>query len=242
MSKKLINSKISTGLVGYWPLNGNSQDRLGINHGVDTNVTYTTGKVGQGAYFNGVQFSSGSRIAIGTNSSFNFIHQTQIFSLSFWLKANNYTSLNGLFLASTYPLVGSIPNGVGIIASIQPDGSLFFQVQVTPLSNTDGVYAHTNPGVITDNGFHHIVLTVDRSITTSKIYVDGVYVTTIDAGAWNLGTGDANILTLGAWMYAWGSYQFVFGGVLDEFAIWNRVLSEYEIKRIYNSNKGLRLA
>lgn len=242
MSKILVNSRLSKGLRGYWPLDGNSQDRLGLNNGTDTNIVYVTGKRNQGAYCNGVQFTSGSRIAIGTNSSFNFIHQTEIFSISFWVKFNNVASTNGLIMASTYPLVGTAPNGVGLLIICQPDGSLAVEVQINPASNTDGVYASTIAGAIPDNNFHHVVATVDRSTTTSKFYVDGNYVTTTDYGSWGVIAGDANILTLGSWAYAWGSYQFVMGGILDEVAIWDRVLSQYEITRIYNNNKALKLA
>ena len=52
-------------IISRWKLNGNSLDEKGLNNGTDSNISYVTGKIGQGASFNG----SSSKIGIGNNAS-----------------------------------------------------------------------------------------------------------------------------------------------------------------------------
>jgi hypothetical protein len=71
-------------LIGHWPLNGNTNDISTYgNNGVPTNVTYTTGKIGQAASFNS------GRIDVKSNGfgSFNF----QEFSISAWVRYDGST-------------------------------------------------------------------------------------------------------------------------------------------------------
>jgi hypothetical protein len=41
-------------LIGWWPLDGNTEDyTVNQNHGVNSNVTWVNGKIGQAGNFNG---------------------------------------------------------------------------------------------------------------------------------------------------------------------------------------------
>ena len=42
-----------SGLVGWWPAEGDANDVFGANNGMLENVTFTNGMVGQGFYLNG---------------------------------------------------------------------------------------------------------------------------------------------------------------------------------------------
>ena len=75
--------EISDGSVkGLWHLNGDSVDSSGNgNNGVDTSISYVSGKIGQGA-----SFSGNSHIAIGTN---NFVSGSNSATACAWVKFNN---------------------------------------------------------------------------------------------------------------------------------------------------------
>ncbi len=78
-------------------------------------------------------------------------------------------------------------------------------------------------------GAYHF-LAIVSNLNTFKMYIDGVLnvsspFQTIDAGASYFGFGDA-----------WTSNQF-WKGYIDDARIYNRALSEAEIKAIYNATK-----
>ncbi|MCB1086897.1 MAG: LamG domain-containing protein [Verrucomicrobiae bacterium] len=74
--------------------------------------------------------------------------------------------------------------------------------------------------------WHQLVWTLDR--TQSIVYLDGEKVQTIDQTGSNLGHHSDNFVGFGA-----GTF---FKGMLDDFRIWDRVLSEDEIKAWYRAN------
>ncbi len=83
-SKSNFEPKISNGLVGYWPFNGNANDESGNgNHGIVNGATLTTDRFGNAnkAYsFNGVnKYTSVPNFPINFNS----------FTLSFWVNLKN---------------------------------------------------------------------------------------------------------------------------------------------------------
>ena len=66
-------------LIGWWPLDGNTEDyTINQNHGVNSNVTWTDGKIGQAGSFNGTT----SKINITSISS------PTTFSISAWIYRN----------------------------------------------------------------------------------------------------------------------------------------------------------
>ncbi len=78
---------LSTNLVSYWKLDessGNASDSVGSNTATNSNVTYGTGKINNGAIFN------------GSSSAFTFatvpVTGSSSFSVSFWLKAGSLVS------------------------------------------------------------------------------------------------------------------------------------------------------
>lgn len=62
----------TTGLLGYWKLDGGSADSLGVANGTDTAITYSAGngKIAQGAGFNGTtsQIDAGSSLPLDSNN------------------------------------------------------------------------------------------------------------------------------------------------------------------------------
>jgi len=86
----------------------------------------------------------------------------------------------------------------------------------------------------TDDGeWHHVVITYDSGASTLKeLYVDGVSVGT--ASAPNDLSYDHELITIGAEGNQWWMYNHL-KGAIDEFAIYEGILSECKIKVHYNA-------
>lgn len=84
----------------------------------------------------------------------------------------------------------------------------------------------------------HVLATYDSTLDLYNIYINGVakHGTGIDPGAnYDWSTWKYKYLLIGA------SPDYKFHGSVDEFGIWNRVLSSDEISLVYNSGNGLAL-
>lgn len=74
---------LTDNLVAYYKMDGNSNDSVGSNNGTDTSMSYVTGKINQGASFNG----SSSYI----NLPFN-VDQANDYTCGFWFNTTNGSS------------------------------------------------------------------------------------------------------------------------------------------------------
>jgi hypothetical protein len=122
-------------------------------------------------------------------------------SYSFWYKQVN----SGLSV-----LMGNINNKVG--AYHWSDGNAYFRI-----ANR----AHTIVGSPTLNQWHHVVVTFDGSVTTSKLYLDGVYksIVTNEASTTNFQAGIR--------FYIGRGFATGYGSPLvDEFSIFTTTLSD----------------
>lgn len=135
---------LSTGLLGYWALDGISSDRTGTYNGVDTAVSYVSGKVGQAASLNG----STSYINLG-----NIPLDSSNWSMAIWIK-----------LAST--------SGTYRFFSYHGNGPTFW-VSGGGMQLVHGGTIDFNPNItLTAGVWAHIVIT--RSGNTVTAYKDGV--------------------------------------------------------------------
>jgi uncharacterized repeat protein (TIGR01451 family) len=95
---------------------------------------------------------------------------------------------------------------------------------------------YVSPADVADGNWHHVAVTVQRTGTPKvKLYVDGVVVLTRDAR-----TGNANnsIPLLVGTGYPIVISKPFFKGAIDEVEIFNRALSEDEIKSIFNAGSA----
>lgn len=224
-----IASSLLNNIVSYWKLDGNSNDSVASNNGTDTNITYTgSGKINQAANFVGTSY-----INVGSTSSFSFIQNTGVFSISFWMKTTSFSTLY-------YPF-GNTPTSSekGFFISKTAAGAIQIQVFNGTGNANSLVSYNTVNSVISDNNYHHIVIVIDKATTTVKIYKDSVLQTTgSNTSLWNLSSGNSS-RTLNIGSINWTTpTTFSFNGSLDEIGIWNRVLTQSEITELYNSNVG----
>jgi hypothetical protein len=222
---------VPSGLVSWWPADGNARDIAGGNNGTLVNgVTYVTGEVGEAFSFN----NGGTQaVDIPYSSSLNITNQVTI---EFWMKAdtnNPMNSFQGLVTSDYYWIsidVGNPNLGVyGVDFAINDKGT-FYQT-----ANANGGGAHISAGV-----WHHIAGTYDG--TNLQLYVDGQA-----SGNPMPHTGAISPLVLPGEFVSIGSEDGRascgctgrhFWGLIDEASIYSRALSSNEIAAIYNAGSA----
>jgi len=167
---------------------------------------WTDGVIGKALVFDGVD----DYIEIPDN---NLTDIADKMTVSLWLR----TGLNhdGTFLYQS---------GSGIHYRIRNDGHL------RALIDTEAGGSWLDYAGITDNEWHHVVVTYDGS--EGRLYVDNNLADSVLLTG-NLKT-NANSLLIGTKLGDW-----YFNGMIDEICIYSRSLSAAEIKRIYDSEKPI---
>lgn len=217
---------LTTNLVSYWKLDGNSTDAVGSNSGTDTSISYgnSFGIINNGGSFNGtsskIEKTSASGLGLGTGA----------FSISLWmnLQGAGSASSNGKLLAMDN--AGSTPR-IFIDATTGTNG-----IQAQFYDGTNGANAQFTPTTAT---WYHIVFLRDAS-SHAKLYINGSLQSTDSA---TFGTpASCNISTiteikLGS---SYGGTVGFYNGYMDEVGIWSRELTTGEITSLYNSGAGFQ--
>lgn len=208
----------SSGLVGWWPFNGNANDQSGNgNNGTVYGASLTSDK------------NSVSNTAYSFNGTSSYIQINLINAL-------NTTNVNGLTLSGWTNMTS---------LSSQPQSIIFMVDNLNNGFNTGYDYTSTklygqagNAGVgapvfisslntVSSNNWYNLVMTCDFSTNTSKLYINGVLQSQTSA---TLITPLLTKIFIGsAYNQVW--YQ---NGKLDDIGIWNRVLTQQEITALYN--------
>lgn len=207
---------LRSGMVSYWPLDGNIRDYSdNANHAVSSG-TFSYGEALTGtssARFDGegIISSNKNKVTLGSND----------FTVSLWMTGGEsgwhyiYRAQSDMFLAIGFNLSG-------------PTGN----VEVWSKTDVDNVFANSiDTYGLSD--WKHVVVTRDSNLLS--VYVNGVFQ--------NSGTINGNINFGGPGESHIGQdpgYPSITGNV-DEVAIWNRPLTVTEIGDLYNSGDGLSL-
>jgi hypothetical protein len=208
-----------SGLVSWWPGEGNGNDIIGANNAtVPAGVTYAAGEVGQAFNFNGT-----TTLTVADAPS---LDPTNALTIECWINVSGLDSLgkwdqhilskDGETSARQYLLtVGSSPTAIGagdFRASIGvPSGFVYF----------DSV------AVVQTNTWYHLAETYDGN--TLKLYVNGSLDTQMAV------TGPIITTTQPVRI---GGVTYRFNGMVDEPSIYSRALSASEIQAIYNAGSA----
>lgn len=191
-------------------------DPLGeYNHATLANIT----RVDHGVHFNG--FDSGIYI---TNDNQMYFGAND-FSFAFWFKS---TSAGYKRILSKYTSnweIGLFDDGAG--------QRLRWRLKTSSVTHLNV----TQPEVVFDGIWHHVVWCVDRRNKLSTFYIDGVK-SAVETDISSLGDGpvDAyNILCLGNTNA--GAYYINMD--LNDFFIFKRVITESEAKILYNNTHAM---
>jgi hypothetical protein len=215
-------------LVGWWPFNGNANDESGNgNNGTVNGAIMATDRFGN------------------TNNSFSFdgiddfievdINTTLPIglSISVWISSNLpnsqfehkgiiWSRLSGPSPNPPYPANQATgimihPNGILCAAS---DGNSIVQIQDT------GQFYN-------DASWYHLVFTYEANSGFTKIFVNGIETKSIQS--LNLSPIDLayNTIKIGKdEITGYGNRHW--NGLIDDIGIWNRALTDCEIKNLYN--------
>lgn len=205
---------LTTSLVSYFPMEGNSNDYFGTNNGADTNMTYNTtaGRVGQGAYG-------------GTTGSTTFpliLTATSSWSVSFWTQTSS-TAQNQLSMVSN----GTSTNGWGV-GQTNGAGSGTGTHLTVIISN---VAFHDFGAAFTATGTWYFVV-LSETAGTMTAYLNGAQLGTATTTSMITPTGNSFIFSC----YKGCGLEYL--GYIDEVGFWNKGLSVTEINELYNAGLG----
>ncbi|MBU1988535.1 MAG: hypothetical protein KKD94_03585, partial [Nanoarchaeota archaeon] len=210
-------------LVSFWKMNDSSGNVLDYSgNGYDGSVTGASygvnGKFGNAMSFDG----SGDYIIFGNINSFE---RTDEFSYSFWINTDSTTSYITIMSKTPY---GSWQGMELFIVNSKLKLYLIGAAEQIEVSST----ATVNTGT-----WRHVVIVCDGSSSASgvDIYVDGV------EGSSGSGTLSSSIVNSNNFQISGraGNYN-CFDGLIDEFLVFNRVLTSDEILALYDSNSYSR--
>ena len=219
------NSRIPSGLVGYWSLNGpditanditdvsGNSNRGGLFAGATSTAT-VIGKVGQGFYLNDAPY-----IKVADSTSLDF---GDSFSYALWLKRDR----TGV---SPYEILVS-KGANSPVLSITGTGDTAEVRDRLSLCKHSGACVATSTIKILDSEWHHIALT--KSGATTKLYIDAVDRT----GTVTDATMESNssALHIGAESPVAGEE---FKGTIDEIRVYNRAITPAEVFQLYRAGR-----
>jgi hypothetical protein len=206
-----------TNIKGYWKLDeasGTAADASGNGNTLTNNntVTYSTGKINNGAVFNGTT----NFLSLANGSS---LVQGGPMSIAGWAKFTTVGSAWGF------------RNDSNCDFYLNPFSATQAEVRYRNSSGT----AFTFTGVSNyDTTFRHYAITWDG--TTAILYVNGSSVNSVAGGANTYFTNTAVTFTIGK---NEGSGSFM-AGTVDEVGLWAQCLSSGDITSLYNGGTGIQ--
>lgn len=209
------------GLVGYWGFNDNYNDNSGKgNNGiVSGSVPFVTdAKSGKSVSFNN---NANNYIRVPDSPEFDLIGK-EGFTYSAWIKPTAVPNSYNMFIGHYLP---------------------YFNIRsarVLHLSMTAGsVQQHLSTPTsepLTLNNWYYVAATYETSSGIMKIYINGD--TKATSPSFTPPSDYNSDLYIGRWeLNANPSDDYPFSGLIDEVAVYNRPLSESEIKSYYESTK-----
>lgn len=198
-------------LISYYKLNSNSNDSYGSNNGVDTSVSYVSGKIGNSASYNG----STSKTVIGNPTNL----QLSIGTVSCWIKASNSGTGHRCIFSKVDAYGLYLVDGVLLLynwGSFGGSGN-----KSTSVNLNDGIY-------------HHVALVFESGTGQNYIYIDGILKLTFSMSVLN----QTSNFQIGS---SANSTTQNINAFIDELSIYNAKLSFNQIQLLYNSGVGITL-
>ena len=218
-------ANLTNSLVLHLRFDGNTRDSSGLSHDGKTNGTpvFISGQIGS----NAVQVST-----LQASNAYNYVsvpaspdlafEATDSFSVSFWI---NYTNA-----PDDLPMIG---NAVG--STFQPgwvfaDLSGHLQWTLVGIDDTSVLASPVGGPALNNGAWHNVAGSFDRAVGLANTYIDGALVDSRSiAGLGSLDT--LQPIALGQDPTGLYKIDGTFG--IDDFGIWRRALSTYDIQAIY---------
>jgi len=224
IAQKIPSYVPTNGLVGWWPFNGNANDESGNgNNGTVNGATLTAdrnGKANSAYNFDGID----DYIFIN-NAILSEINNKPSITISYWFNTNS--TENGSIWGHWGNNYGQVGPNLGINSG--------YSNGVIHAGNYSGCCSFLSNKITPYSSWHHVAVIFDASQQNNskfKIFVDGV-LNMPNFGNPNNTSGNGTSLYFGRRNTDRDTYGDYFGGILDDFAVWNRALSDQEVKQLY---------
>jgi hypothetical protein len=214
---------VPTGIVSWWPGEGNGNDVAGSNPGtVNSGVSYSAGEVGQAFNFNG---TSGT-IVVPASGTMN-VGLSNGLTVECWIKPADLTV--------RHPIV-EWGNGSSIGVHFYVSHGWFDERPGNLMANIAEGSGNwhpilTGPGLLNTTNLQHVALTYDKASGTAKLYLNGAVVANENLGSFTPQTSYP--------MYVGqrpsDNSVALYSGLMDELSVYGRALSPTEIQGIYNA-------
>lgn len=225
----------TNGLVGYWPFCGNANDESGNgNNGTVNGATLTNDRFGNdnSAYNFANDYISLSQPFFNGSTNVNSL------TYSIWFKCSQLPSSSTAYSLSTkegfWRSIGLEINANGLVSygGSQPSPQSYFSV--------------SSQNSIVLNQWNHIIVTFENS--TLKLYLNGnlestsvIQYSTLDYSYLALGNSTSTNLIGATNPVSPGLTNFT-NGIIDDFGMWNRALTQQEITGLYNATLNTNAA
>jgi hypothetical protein len=217
--------EVDSGLVAYYPFNGNANDESGNgNNGIVHGATLTTDRFGN---TNSAYYFDSTYISTGYYPKVNF---SNCISISLWFKTTDPD------------MVKNGKHGAMLVSQAETTHSRAFYVHLTNdnivgfcclyylFDESDKVYLlKTGFTNYYDNTWHHLVALYTGLTGLMSIYLDNRLIDSKNIGNINI-QNTSYPINIGCYTSCRGFYR----GSIDDIRIYNRVLSESEIQNLYN--------
>tara|TARA_B100000508_G_scaffold140085_2_gene140001 strand:+ start:776 stop:1768 length:993 start_codon:yes stop_codon:yes gene_type:complete len=220
---------VTNGLEAKYTFDQDSiQDVVGTNHGVSTEVTYTTGIGGAGKsiVFDGNDGGPTATISRGVIDN-EIVDFSNDLTISFWFNLNDYNLTQPMvILSSRRDLNGDEAGGIEFVIRKDPNNTL----QIGGRSVTNGLTLEYDleSSVIQTNQWYFV--TFVQNAGTTSLYINGSQVDS------NISSNPAEqnfFWALGGSLKA-NETTREFKGLLDEVRFYNRSLTPQEVTQLYN--------
>jgi hypothetical protein len=218
-----------SGLVGWWPGEGNANDIVGMNNGLLENVTFTSGVVGQAFACDPNNFPYGTYTGIQIPDQQAYV-LTNSLSIEGWIRPRG----------DGYCIFWRGDNRPGLdpyVLSMQGNNNLRFYIED---ESGNSAFVGTN---INYNQWYHVAATWDGESGIMKLYINGQLASQTVTAVRPFGDlipGDSPGVGIGNLND--GQNNFPFTGDIDEISLYNRALSAAEIQAIYNAGSAGKCA
>jgi hypothetical protein len=227
-------SNINKDLVFYYPFDGSLGYALDLVDSSQGNIIGSVlqdqeGKINQGFYWD-ASYAYNYQVV---KTKYTYLGNNGIYSFNFWCKCENITEED----TGAMYILGSArqSNTVGYIGFYRRYGNDLILEYATGISHP---YATGIDIFSLNNEWEMITIVADYTNKVVKFYHNGELNNTYTTTNTMLYNELYDDFFIGS--YRSTAYAACWRGYLDEFAAWNRLLTDAEVKTLYNSYTGLQ--
>lgn len=216
----IIAQDLENGLIGHWKLNNNAIDEsINGNNGSVVNAESATNRFGH----------SNSALYFKDNGYLHFGNVLNLglsdFSISGWFNLDE-----NAFIKGEMSMISKVD-----MPSENKYAAAIFNSRFAIVLGNSILYCRDDQFVLKKEEWYHFTATFDRDNLLS-IYLNGEMICQKDINQWeNVELSDGGDLRIGEY----SGHRRYFYGILDEFRMYDRVLSATEVALLYNEEENI---